>query len=182
MEPTTYYSLFISMRNGDEAAFERIYHITLPFVRKTVSTYTASKLWWVKDPYEIECFKEEAVNDVYVELYKSRSSLQDAKALYGWLKTVAHRICCDKTRKIRGDIFTYEEDAIDEVASVGITRDPEDSFDLLVGNSLGHDHYWTLRLYALEGLSYEEISKLMGCPAGTVKSRINAARKILYQV
>ena len=179
MEPATHYSLFISMRNGDEAAFERIYSLTLPFVRKTVNTYAAAKLWWVKDPYEIECFREEAVNDVYVELYKSRSSLKDAEALYGWLKTVAVRICCDKTTKIRGDIFSYEDELIDKVASVEITRDPEDSFDLLVGNSLGYDHYWALRLYALEGLSYDEIGKLMNVPTGTVKSRINTARKIL---
>ena len=24
----------------------------LPFVRKTVNTYAAAKLWWVKDPYD----------------------------------------------------------------------------------------------------------------------------------
>ena len=179
MEHTTHYSLFISMRNGDEAAFEKIYQLTLPFVRKTVNNYAAAKLWWVKDRDEIECFKEEAVNDVYIELYKSMASVRDAEALYGWLKTVAGRICCDKTAKIRGDIFTYEEELIDAVASTGLTRDPEDSFDLLVGNSLGHDHYWALRLYALEGLSYEQIGKIMNCPTGTVKSRINTARKIL---
>jgi RNA polymerase sigma factor (sigma-70 family) len=44
------------------------------------------------------------------------------------------------------------------------------------------DHYrMTFVLRTFEDLSYEEIAEAMGCPAGTVKSRLNAARRMLRE-
>ena len=34
----------------------------------------------------------------------------------------------------------------------------------------------------VEGMSYDEIAGVLGCPLGTVKSRLNAARKRLQAV
>ncbi len=36
-------------------------------------------------------------------------------------------------------------------------------------------------LYAVKGLSYEEIAKYLGCPLGTVRSRIHRVRNILLE-
>lgn len=43
--------------------------------------------------------------------------------------------------------------------------------------SLGPTHRIPMRLYHLEGLSYQEIADQMGIALGTVKSRLNRARK-----
>jgi len=42
------------------------------------------------------------------------------------------------------------------------------------------DHYrMTFVLRTIEDLSYEEIAEVLGCPPGTVKSRLNQARQLL---
>jgi RNA polymerase sigma-70 factor (ECF subfamily) len=44
------------------------------------------------------------------------------------------------------------------------------------------DHYrMTFVLRTFEYLSYEEIAEVMGCPPGTVKSRLNQARRMLCE-
>ncbi len=40
----------------------------------------------------------------------------------------------------------------------------------------------TAILRDVEGLRYDEIASVLGCPLGTVKSRLNAARKRLQSV
>jgi RNA polymerase sigma-70 factor (ECF subfamily) len=48
-------------------------------------------------------------------------------------------------------------------------------------NSLPEKYRAPLVLCDLEEKSYEEISEIMGLPAGTVKSRINRARNLLKE-
>jgi len=49
-------------------------------------------------------------------------------------------------------------------------------------NSLPEDQRIVLTLRDLNGLSYDEIAKILDCPGGTVKSRINRARQALRNV
>lgn len=167
------------MREGDEAAFEEVYHLTLPLVVKAVNTYITTKLWWMKSPVERDAFRDEAVNDVYFTLYRNAGAIETPEALPGWLKAVAHNVCCRKTRQIRSEWLPLTEDAVDIRVHDVAALDPEELFDRLVAGKVTGHPYWALRLYALDGFSYEEISRLMNVPVGTVKSRIKAARTTL---
>ena len=44
---------------------------------------------------------------------------------------------------------------------------------------LGDDHRTAIQLREIGGLSYDEIAAVMGCPKGTVMSRLHHARKKL---
>ena len=46
-------------------------------------------------------------------------------------------------------------------------------------NALPEDLRTALTLREFEGMSYEDISAVMGCPVGTVRSRIFRAREFL---
>jgi len=45
--------------------------------------------------------------------------------------------------------------------------------------SLPEDLRTAITLREIEGLSYEEIAEIMGCPVGTVRSRIFRAREAI---
>ena len=47
--------------------------------------------------------------------------------------------------------------------------------------SLGPDHSESLRMFALDNLSYQEIAARLGVPVGTVMSRIFRARRNLVR-
>ena len=179
MDNTLSGTIFLSLKEGDAAAFEKIYSLTLPEVTKTVNAYMGSKLWWVKDRYGLTCFREEVLNDTYFELYRSKDKLTDPGKIVAWLRTVARRICCEKTAEFKNDIYSYDPEVLNEEASVKLELEPEDHFDLIVGDVLDGPQYWALRLFAVDGFSYDEIAKAMNCPLGTVRSRINTARRLL---
>ncbi|MGI6778699.1 MAG: sigma-70 family RNA polymerase sigma factor [Acetivibrionales bacterium] len=48
-------------------------------------------------------------------------------------------------------------------------------------DDLSAEHRIVIILRDIQGFSYEDISKIIECPEGTVKSRINRARKALKQ-
>ena len=179
MDKPKFYSFFIAMREGDEAAFEEVYRLTLPLVVKTVNTYLSTKLWWMKSPDERESFRDEAVNDVYFALYRHMGAIETPEALPGWLKAVAHNVCCSKTRQVKNEWLPLTEEAVDIRVHDVRSLDPEELFDHLVDGRLTGHPYWALRLYAVDGFSYEEIASLMKVPVGTVKSRIKTARSTL---
>jgi RNA polymerase sigma-70 factor (ECF subfamily) len=55
----------------------------------------------------------------------------------------------------------------------------------IVRTAIGHlsdEHKFVIILRDLQGFSYEEIAKVLECPEGTVKSRINRARKALKEI
>jgi RNA polymerase sigma-70 factor (ECF subfamily) len=43
-------------------------------------------------------------------------------------------------------------------------------------------HREVLVLVSASGFDYEEVSRILGCPLGTVKSRLSRARKSLEQI
>jgi RNA polymerase sigma-70 factor (ECF subfamily) len=58
----------------------------------------------------------------------------------------------------------------------------EKEFILLVQaalDDLSREHRSVLVLREIEGYSYEEVARLLGCSLGTVKSRLNRAREVL---
>ena len=48
-------------------------------------------------------------------------------------------------------------------------------------NDLPEHYRMAFVLRVFEDLSYDEIARTVGCPKGTVKSRINQARKLLRE-
>ena len=61
------------------------------------------------------------------------------------------------------------------LAGSGLTCLFPGPFDHLSGK-----HRAVLELAFVHGMSYDEIAKIVGCPVGTVKSRMSYALKALY--
>jgi RNA polymerase sigma-70 factor (ECF subfamily) len=139
---------------------------------------------------------EDLTQETFVRAYLSIRSFQSRASLNTWLFRIATNLCIDysrKTKKIQGmtTSLSLENEDDDETE-----RDiPDVAFDpqrLLLNKELGKRLDTALRelpeklrtvvlLYDIEGLPYDEISNIVGCPLGTVKSRLFNARSVLRQ-
>jgi len=109
------------------------------------------------------------------------ASIQDPEAFRPWLREIARNRLYDWLRRKR-----REREAMATVAESMIPfRDPSDThlrLDLQAAIAmLPYEQRVALSLHYFLGLRYREIAHAMGCPVGTVMSRLSAARTKLRQ-
>ncbi len=138
---------------------------------------------------------EDLTQETFVRAYLSIASFQSRASLNTWLFRIATNQCIDysrRSRKARGLVTSLSLDT-EEDESEGQRDVPDDAYDpqrLLLNKELGAQLESALRglpekqravvlLYDIEGLPYEEIAAIAGCPLGTVKSRLFNARATL---
>lgn len=138
---------------------------------------------------------EDLTQETFVRAYLSIRSFQSRASLNTWLFRIATNLCIDysrKNKKNQGLVVSLSNDSDDE-ENEAEREIPDQAFDpqrLLLNKELGHQLEKALRdlpeklrtvvlLYDIEGLPYEEIAAIAGCPLGTVKSRLFNARSAL---
>lgn len=137
---------------------------------------------------------EDLTQETFVRAYMSIRSFQTRASLNTWLFRIATNLCIDFSRKYKRTqgITTSLQRENDEDGDAQLEI-PDASFDpqrLALNKELGAQLEDALRslpekqrtvvlLYDIEGLPYEEIAEIAGCPLGTVKSRLFNARAAL---
>lgn len=130
--------------------------------------------------------------ETFLKAYRSLKSFRGESKFSVWLYRICSNVCLDflrsKSRK-SADSLTVENDEGEETE----LDVPDDSFDpqrqLEISltreaiqrglDSLSHDQREILLLREINGLSYEEISEVLGIELSTVKTRIFRGRKRL---
>ncbi len=168
---------------NDRAAFNEIVLRYKSKVYNFISRMTAS-------PNDAEDLTQET----FIRAYTSIRSFQSRASLNTWLFRIATNLCIDHSRKSNARAKTISLSIENEEDDSESQRDiPDASFDpqrLLMNKELGGRLEIALRelpeklrtvvlLYDIEGLPYDEISAIVGCPLGTVKSRLFNARAAL---
>lgn len=121
--------------------------------------------------------------DVFIKLYSSLSTFRGDSQFETWLFRLVANCCHDRRRRQRRLV------PLDEIAppeAPGSTGDQaqRDQISRHVQNgvaSLPEELRMTVVLRYTEGLSYEQIAAVLGCPAGTIASRLNRAHRELAQ-
>ncbi|HEY8350494.1 MAG TPA: sigma-70 family RNA polymerase sigma factor [Clostridia bacterium] len=134
--------------------------------------------------------------EAFIRVFRSISGFKEQSSFSTWVYRITTNVCLDEIRKRKnrkvisideeihmddGDIkrqVISEEPLPDELAE----REELRSIVNAAINSLPEDQRIVLTLRDLNGLSYDEIAKILDCPGGTVKSRINRARQALRNV
>lgn len=139
---------------------------------------------------------EDLTQETFVRAYLSIRSFQSRASLNTWLFRIATNLCIDHSRKAKNQAPTLSLAHESDEDGGEMERElPDTSFDpqrLLLNRELGQrleqslfDLPEKLRtvvlLYDVEGLPYEEISQIVNCPLGTVKSRLFNARAALRE-
>ena len=135
---------------------------------------------------------EDVVQEVFISAYRFLSSFRNDSAFYTWLYRIAvntaKNYLVSNGRRPPGmdvDIEDAEQydsgDALRDIASperlLSSDQVRQTVTDAL--QSLPEDLRTVITLREIEGLSYDEIAEVLGCPVGTVRSRIFRAREVI---
>ncbi|MFP6583077.1 MAG: sigma-70 family RNA polymerase sigma factor [Candidatus Hydrogenedentota bacterium] len=138
---------------------------------------------------------QDVVQEVFMRAYRGIQDFQGRSQVYTWLYSIASNLARnalrDGGRKGRGQglsLNRLEEDAptmAQQATRVDATPDriaeQHELNDVLQECILLlPEHYrMVFVLRTFDQLSYDEIAEALGCPSGTVKSRLNQARALL---
>ncbi|WP_157253792.1 RNA polymerase sigma factor [Nonomuraea typhae] len=121
---------------------------------------------------------DDVSQEIWLAVFRGLHRLREPGRFAPWLFTIARRSVTDR---LRGE---YAREAEEHAAGEAVTGDPGDAVvnraDLigaLAGLPLLERE--VLVLYYLEDLPVEDCAQICGVPAGTVKSRLNRARRLL---
>ena len=115
---------------------------------------------------------EDLVQETYLRALGALPRYRGDAPVRVWLLAIARRVCADHVRRRRRRRRLL--DRVGEPAAALVVRPPEVVDDLLGG--LHPDRREAFVLTQLVGLSYEEAAAVIGCPIGTIRSRVARAR------
>ena len=135
---------------------------------------------------------EETAQDVFISLYRNLSKFRGDSSFKSWFYRVVVNHCRNRHKALERRRHR-QHDSIDGGADDDQHRprelvdhgpDPEQALGAVreqamierALEALGEQARMVLLLREAQGLSYDEISAILGVPAGTVKSRIHRAR------
>jgi RNA polymerase sigma-70 factor (ECF subfamily) len=172
------------VQRGDKNAFNLLVVKYQHKVAHLVSRY-------VKNSGDIADVSQEA----FIKAYRALPNFRGESAFYTWLYRIAvnsakNYIVAQGRKPPANDVDVDEADYYDGSDALKESNSPERSLmssqmeKLLFAamDKLPEDLRMAITLRELEGLSYEEIAKVMDCPVGTVRSRIFRARESIDKV
>ena len=127
---------------------------------------------------------DDATQDIWVGVLRGIDKLRDGARLRSWLFGIGHRVLMGRLRQQYG-----RSECGDPVSDDIPAADEHETFlhelDLAVlMDELGRlplPEQEVLTLFYLRELSLDDVSRVLGIPPGTVKSRLHRARKMLRQ-
>ena len=158
-------------RQGDRARFGELLSLTEPRVRRLIG-----RLSGVDD-------LDDLVQETYLRAWRSLASFRGESRFSTWL----FRIAVNTTHTYRRSRKRLVSLPIDAEQTIPASRALDDrSLSLAYENalaSLSIELRTVFVLHEAEGLAYREIAETVGCPIGTVMSRLHRARtKILDEL
>jgi RNA polymerase sigma-70 factor (ECF subfamily) len=169
-------------QGGDREAFDRLVDETYAMIYATAYRLTG----------DVE-LAADATQDAYVRAYNSLRTFRGGSTFSTWMYRIVVNASLDALRRrsrAPEPLAFADEEHERQVEVADESADPQTAVEArelqqIVGRGLqqlSEDHRTVLVLFDINGLSYEEITEVLGVPLGTVKSRLNRARLALRKV
>ncbi len=133
----------------------------------------------------------DAAQEVFIKIYRGIPSFREQASFTTWMYRICSNVCSDilRKRQRRGIHISIDSDE-DENPTAHLPSDKPGPAEQLeqserqraVREAIGtlRSEYREIIVYCdIEQMSYEEAAKILRCPVGTVKSRLNRARNAL---
>lgn len=143
---------------------------------------------FVKDPHEAEDVAQEA----FLKTYRALHNFRGDSAFYTWLYRIAvntakNHLVSRGRRPPSTDVDMEDAQQADDTSLLHETDSPEANMEredlrkviYQAIDELPEELKTAFSLREFSGLSYEDITEIMGCPVGTVRSRIFRAREAI---
>jgi RNA polymerase sigma-70 factor (ECF subfamily) len=165
--------LVVRAQAGDDAAFAELVERFSPrlryFLRKLLSSAHDA---------------EDALQDVWLDVLRALSRLNDPQALVAWLYRIARDRAFARLRKLRPHESLREESVV-----AGTTADDDSEFTAedaaqihAALDKLPAEQREVLVLRFLEDLTYDQIATIVGVSLGTIRSRLHYGKRALRSV
>jgi RNA polymerase sigma-70 factor, ECF subfamily len=178
-------NLLKKSKNGDIEAFEEL----IDGYQKKVFNIAFRMVGNYDDASEL-------AQEVFIKIFKGIKSFKEESTFSTWVYKITTNVCLDELRKTRNNksISLDEELKLDDGEVQIQIVDHRPSPEIILEqkeikktvkkaiDNLSHEHRIVIILRELNGLNYGEIAKILKCPVGTVKSRINRARQELKEI
>lgn len=145
----------------------------------------------IRDAAEVE----DVTQEVFIKAYRALPSFRGESAFYTWLYRIGvntannHLVSKGRRAPTSTDYDAEEAETFEDATHLRDVNTPE---SLLMSKQIGatvnaamealpEELRSAIVLREIEGLSYEEIARIMNCPIGTVRSRIFRAREAVAE-
>jgi len=134
---------------------------------------------------------EDVLQEAFIRIYRHAGEFEPGKRFSAWAYAITANLCRDELRKswrrrrlgFRADVDANEVQAPARTISPRADAAGREFRDRLGAEvaALPPEQREVIALRFLESLSYAEIAAVVGCPLGTVQSRIHAGVKALRE-
>ena len=176
--------LVVRAQHGDQQAFGLL---VSKYQRKLARLL--SRL--IRDPAEVE----DVAQETFIKAYRALGNFRGDSAFYTWLYRIGintaknYLVSQGRRAPTRTDFDSKEAETFEDGDLLRDINTPE---RMLLSKQIGEtvnsamedlpeDLRTAIMLREIEGMSYEDIAKMMDCPIGTVRSRIFRAREAVAE-
>jgi RNA polymerase sigma-70 factor (ECF subfamily) len=174
-------------RKGDRDAFREL----VERYQRKIATLALGMLRNREDALDV-------VQETFTKAFQSLDRFKGDASFYTWTYRIAVNLCIDHQRReakmpvATPDPHESGDRAADPVTLLVDGAEQGDPFQRTLDSEIAHrlstaiaeltpEHRAVILLREVDGLSYEEISRVLDCPKGTVMSRLHYARRQLQE-
>lgn len=162
----------------NKSACKELYNLYFSFVYNYSFTILKNK----EDSLDV-------AQETFLEVFKSINSLRDNNSFKFWVKKIVISKASRVIKKNKQIVYSDDLPEVDYTYSSYDKYDPERLFYSKLIRSeidkeldkLSEEKKNTFKLFYYNDLSLSEISKILGCPEGTIKSRLHSIRKTILK-
>lgn len=158
--------LVLRCQAGDDRAFGEL-----------ITRYGARLRYYIRRLLDDEAVTDDVLQDVWLTAFRKLPQLRIAEAFSVWLYRVARSHALAELRDRHEWLPLAEEQAATNPPQTAPEFSPQDAprMHACLGQ-LRPEHREVLVLRFMEDMSYEKMAAVIGCPVGTVRSRIHYAK------